>query len=248
MVSPLDQFTIRRYADLSVGGVDAAFTNASLFMLIILGIISLFIFLGSRNPQIVPGRWQAALEAITGFVHGMVDENIGPTGRNYVPFVFAIFLFVLTANLLGLVPYTFTVTSHLAVTFGLAGFIFVLCILIGLLKHGLGFFKLFVPKDAPWPLYILIVPVEIMSFCARPLTLSVRLFANMTAGHILIEVFTGFVITLGLAGMLFAPVAALPFALTVTFYALELIVAVVQAYIFALLTSMYLNDSINLTH
>lgn len=248
MASPLEQFTIRRYNDLSVGGVDAAFTNASLFMLVILGVVGAFLFLGSRSPQLVPGRWQAALEAVTDFVNQMVDENIGPGGKRYVPFIFAIFMFVLSANLLGLLPYTFTVTSHLAVTFGLAALIFVLCIVIGLLKHGFRFFKIFVPSGAPWPLLFLIIPVEILSYLARPLTLSVRLFANMTAGHILLEVFIGFVVSLGLAGVFLAPTAILPFALTVTFYALELIVAVVQAYIFALLTSMYLNDSINLSH
>lgn len=248
MANPLEQFTIKRYAELSVGGVDAAFTNASLFMLIVLGVSAIFMFLGSRNPQLVPGRWQAALEAVTGFIHGMVDENIGPKGRPYVPFIFALFMFILVANVAGLFPYSFTVTSHIAVTFGFAALVFIMCVLIGIWKHGFRFFKLFVPPDTPWPLLLLIIPVEILSFLARPITLSVRLFANMTAGHILLKVFIGFVVSLGLAGAVFVPMSIVPFVLTIAFYALELLVAVVQAYVFALLTSMYLNDSINLNH
>ncbi|MGQ5702025.1 F0F1 ATP synthase subunit A [Sandaracinobacteroides sp. A072] len=248
MANPLEQFAIKRYAEFSVAGADAAFTNASLFMLVALGVILAFMWLGTRNAALVPGRWQAALEGVTGFVTDMVNENIGPKGRPFVPFIFALFIFILVANLVGLFPYSFTVTSHIVVTFAFAALIFLICVLVGLVKHGFHFFSLFVPANTAKPLLLLIVPVELISFLSRPLTLSIRLFANMTAGHILLKVFAGFVISLGAAGGVLAALAPVPFALTVAFYALELLVAVVQAYVFALLTCIYLNDSINLHH
>ena len=177
----------------------------------------------------------------------MVEENIGPKGRAFVPFVFSLFIFVLVANLVGLFPYSFTVTSHIVVTFAFAALIFLICVAVGFAKHGLHFFSLFVPQNTPIVLMPLIVLIELISFLSRPLTLSIRLFANMTAGHILLKVFAGFVISLaGAGGVLLAVTAILPFFMTVAFYGLELIVAVVQAYVFALLTCIYLNDSINL--
>lgn len=248
MANPLEQFAITRYADLSVAGADAAFTNASLFMLIALGVILTFFWVGTRNAALVPGRWQAALESLTGFITDMVDENIGPKGRAFVPFIFSLFIFILTANMIGLFPFSFTVTSHLAVTFAFAAFIFLICVIVGIAKHGLHFFSLFVPANTPAVLLLLIVPIELISFLSRPLTLSIRLFANMTAGHILLKVFAGFVISLGAAGGILTAISPLPFLMTVAFYGLELIVAVVQAYVFALLTCIYLNDSINLHH
>ena len=248
MANPLEQFVIKRYTELSVGGVDAAFTNASLFMLVTLAVILAFFWLGSRNPQLVPGRWQAALEGMTGFVAGMVEENVGPKGRPFVPFVFALFLFIMVANLVGLFPWTFTVTSHIAVTFAFAALIFLICVVVGIVKHGLHFFSLFVPANTHPLLLLLNTPVELISFLSRPLTLAIRLFANMTAGHILLKVFIGFVISLGAAGGLLAAIAPVPFVMTIAFYGLELIVAIVQAYVFALLTCIYLNDSINLHH
>jgi len=246
VANPLEQFAIERYAELSVGGADAAFTNASLFMLLILGITLFFFWLGSRNPQLVPGRWQAALEGMAGFAVDIVDENIGPKGRPWVPFIFSLFIFILVANVVGLFPYSFTVTSHIVVTFAFAALVFLICVLIGIAHHGLRFFTLFVPPNTPIALMPIIVPIELISFLARPLTLSVRLFANMTAGHILLKVFAGFVISLAAAGGIWAATSVVPFAMTVAFYGLELIVAVVQAYVFALLTAIYLNDSINL--
>lgn len=247
MANPLDQFTIQRYREIEVGTLDAAFTNASLFMLITLGVVFIFFWLGSRNAALIPGRWQAALESVSSFVTDIADENIGPKGRPFVPFIFALFIFVLIANLLGLLPYSFTVTSHIAVTGALAAMVFLLCVIVGVIRHGFRFFSLFVPANTPLPLLLLITPVEMISFLSRPLTLAIRLFANMTAGHILLKVFAGFIIALGTAGFM-APLALLPFGLTVAFYALELLVAVVQAYVFALLTAIYLNDSINLHH
>jgi F-type H+-transporting ATPase subunit a len=178
----------------------------------------------------------------------MVDQNIGPKGKAFVPLIFSLFLFILVANIVGLFPFSFTVTSHIAVTFAFAALIFVLCVVIGIARHGVHFLSLFVPANTPWPLLILIIPIEIISFLSRPLTLAIRLFANMTAGHILLKVFAGFVISLGAAGGLLAILSPVPFVLTVAFFALELLVAVVQAYVFALLTCIYLNDSINLHH
>lgn len=248
MASPLEQFQIKPIVPLEVAGYDVSFTNSAAFMLLVLFLVWAFMFFGTRKASLVPGRWQSAVEAVHEFVVGMVDENIGPKGRAYVPFIFSLFVFILAANLVGLFPYSFTVTSHLAVTFAFAAFIFVMCVLIGIARHGLHWFSLFLPPGTPWFLAPLIVLIEIISFLSRPITLSVRLFANMTAGHILLKVFAGFVISLGLAGGIWAAVGVLPFAMNVALYALELLVAVVQAYVFALLTSVYLNDSINLSH
>ncbi len=248
MANPLEQFAIKRYAELSVAGADAAFTNASLFMLIALGVVLAFFWLGSREAAIVPGRWQAALEGMTGFITDMVDQNIGPKGRAFVPLIFSLFIFILVANVIGLFPFSFTVTSHIAVTFAFAALVFLVCIIVGLVRHGLHFFSLFVPQNTPILLLPLLILIELISFLSRPLTLSIRLFANMTAGHILLKVFAGFVISLGAAGGALAILSPVPFVLTVAFYALELLIAVVQAYVFALLTCIYLNDSINLHH
>ena len=248
MASPLEQFTIRRYAEFSLGGYDASFTNAALFMLLGLLAVWLFMFLGLRKTSIVPGRWQAAVESVHEFIVGLVDENIGPKGRRYVPFIFSLFVFILALNLIGLLPYGYTVTSHIAVTFAMAAFIFLMCIGIGFARHGLHFFSLFVPPKTPALLLPIIIPIELISYLSRPLTLSIRLFANMTAGHILLKVFAGFIISLGLAGGALAAIGILPFFMNVALYALELLVAVVQAYVFALLTCVYLNDSVNLSH
>jgi F-type H+-transporting ATPase subunit a len=248
VASPLEQFQIKPIVPLEVAGYDVSFTNSAAFMLLVLFLVWAFMFFGTRKASLVPGRWQSAVEVVHEFVVGMVDENIGPKGRAYVPFIFSLFVFILAANLIGLFPYSFTVTSHLAVTFAFAAFIFVMCVLIGIARHGLHWFSLFLPPGTPWFLAPLIVLIEIISFLSRPITLSVRLFANMTAGHILLKVFAGFVISLGLAGGIWAAVGVLPFAMNVALYALELLVAVVQAYVFALLTSVYLNDSINLSH
>lgn len=248
MASPLEQFQIKPLVPLEVAGHDVSFTNASAFMTLALVAIWAFMFFGMRRAALVPGRWQSAVESVHEFVVGMVDENIGPKGRAFVPFIFSLFMFILVANLIGLIPFSFTVTSHIAVTFAFAAFIFVLCVIIGIAKHGTHFFSLFVPPQTPIALLPLIVLIEMISFLSRPLTLSVRLFANMTAGHILLKVFAGFIISLGLAGAGYAVIGVLPFAMNVALYALELLVAVVQAYVFALLTCVYLNDSINLSH
>lgn len=248
MAGPLEQFTIKPLIPLEVGGYDLSFTNASAFMTLVLLVVVGFVWAGTRAPALVPGRWQAAVEELHGFVTGMVDENIGANGRRYVPFIFALFIFILVANLIGLLPYAFTVTSHIAVTFAFAAFIFLLCVVIGVARHGFGFLTTFLPPGTPWYLWWIIIPIEMISFLSRPVTLSVRLFANMTAGHILLKVFAGFIISLGAAGGLLPLLGILPMAMNIALYALELLVAVVQAYVFALLTCVYLNDSINLHH
>jgi len=244
----LEQFEIHRVFPAAVLGHDVSFTNASLFMIVTLLGVWAFLAVGMRRATLVPGRWQASVEMFHEFIVGMVDENIGHGGRQYVPFIFSLFIFILFANIIGLLPFAFAVTSHIWVTFAFAAFIFLLCIVIGLARHGLKFFTLFVPPQTPIILLPLIVLIELISFLSRPLTLSVRLFANMTAGHILLQVFAGFIVSLGLAGGLFTLLGVLPLAMNVALYALELLVAVVQAYVFALLTCVYLNDSINLSH
>lgn len=244
----LEQFEIHRMVPATTLGYDVSFTNASLFMLLTLLGVWAFLSFGMRRAALVPGRWQSAVEMVHEFVVGMVDENIGANGRKYVPFIFALFVFILFANILGLLPFAFAVTSHIWVTFAFAAFIFLLCLAIGFARHGLHFFELFVPPQTPVVLLPLIVLIELISFVSRPLTLSVRLFANMTAGHILLQVFAGFIVSLGLAGGAFWLLGILPLVMNVALYALELLVAVVQAYVFALLTCVYLNDSINLPH
>ncbi len=248
MANPLEQFEIMRIAPISLGGLDASFTNAALFMVIALVLIWGFFLAATRNAGLVPGRAQAALESITGFVSSMVEENIGPKGRAFLPFIFTLFLFLLVMNVVGLVPGSFTPTSHIAVTATLAGFIFAMTIVVGFVRHGVHFLELFVPPNTPLILLPLIVVIEVISFFSRPVTHAIRLFANMTAGHILLKVFAGFVVSLGLAGGALTAFFPVPLVMTVAFYALELLVAVVQAYVFALLTCIYLNDSINLSH
>jgi F-type H+-transporting ATPase subunit a len=248
VANPLEQFEIARIAPIALGGVDASFTNAALFMVIAVGLIWAFFLAATREAALVPGRAQAALESVTGFVQGMIDENIGPKGRAFLPFIFTLFLFILVMNVVGLVPGSFTPTSHIAVTATLAGFIFAMTIAVGFARHGLHFLELFVPPNTPWYLLPLIVVIEVISFFSRPITHAIRLFANMTAGHILLKVFAGFVVSLGAAGGALSLLFPVPLVMTVAFYALELLVAVVQAYVFALLTCIYLNDSINLSH
>jgi F-type H+-transporting ATPase subunit a len=204
--------------------------------------------------QLVPGRWQAAVEGVTGFIENMMTTNIGPQGRKFVPYVFSLFMFILFANLLGLLPvgvvglHPFTVTSHLTITGVLAVVSFGIVLLVGFAKHGFHFFSLFVPHGAPWWMLPILVPVEFVSFMVRPFSLALRLFVAMTAGHILLKVLAGFVINgMNADAAWVAPVVSLPsFILMIGISALELLVAAIQAYVFALLTSLYLNDAINL--
>lgn len=238
MPNPMHQFEIQRYIPWEIGGVDVSFTNSALFMVIAVALISAFMILAVRRNAIIPGRAQSVAELLYEFVANMVRDATGPHGQKYFPFIFTLFIFILVVNMLGMMPlghYAFTSTSHIIVTFALAALIFVGITLIGFFKHGLGFFKLFVPSGLPWYILPIIVPIEIISYLTRPLSLSVRLFANMMVGHTLLKVLGGFVAMLGVAGIG-------PLLLMIPFTALEVLVAFLQAFVFAVLTSIYLND------
>jgi F-type H+-transporting ATPase subunit a len=253
-IDPMHQFEVQTMSDLfSIGGHQIAFTNSALWMVITLGVLWLFM-LGGMKRQLVPSRWQVAVEGVTGFISNMMSANIGPEGRKYTPYVFSLFMFILFANLLGLLPvgivglHPFTVTSHLTITGVLAIVSFAIVLGVGFLKHGFHFFSLFVPHGAPWWMLPILVPVEFVSFMVRPFSLALRLFVAMTAGHILLKVLGGFVINGMNADAAWVPlIVSFPsFLLMIGISALELLVAVIQAYVFALLTSLYLNDAINL--
>ena len=248
MANPMEQFSVETIKPLTLAGYDVSFTNSSLWMLIALSAISAFLFVGTAKPQLVPGRWQAATEYLYDFVRKMLDENVGPEGRRFAPLIFSIFIFVLACNLLGLIPWVgaFTPTSHITVTFGLAMIVFVTVCVVGIWRHGFHFLSLFWPQDANIFLGAFVFVIEFLSFLTRPFTLAIRLFANMTAGHVLLKVFGTFVVALGSFGALPYVFGILPLAVNVALTALEILIAVVQAYVFALLASLYLNDAINL--
>jgi F-type H+-transporting ATPase subunit a len=253
-IDPMHQFEVQSISDLfTLGGQQIAFTNSAVWMLVAL--VALWIFmLGGMKRQLVPGRWQMMVEGVTGFISSMMNTNIGPEGRKFTPYIFSLFMFILFCNLLGMLPlgivgiHPFTVTSHLTITGVLAIFSFSIVLLTGFLRHGFRFFSLFVPHGAPWWMMPILVPVEFVSFMVRPFSLALRLFVAMTAGHILLKVLAGFVINgLNAEALWVAPVVSLPsFVLMIGIIMLELLVAAIQAYVFALLTSLYLNDAINL--
>jgi F-type H+-transporting ATPase subunit a len=252
-IDPMHQFEVQSIADFSIGGYDLSFTNSALWMVITFVLLWLFM-LGGMKRQLVPGRWQAAVEGVTGFISSMLQTNIGPEGRKFVPYIFSLFMFILFANLLGMLPvglvgiHPFTVTSHLTITGVLAIFSFAIVLVVGFARHKLHFFSLFVPHGTPKPMIPLIFVIELMSFLVRPFSLGLRLFVAMMAGHILLKVLGGFVINgMNADAAWIAPVVSLPsFILMIVITALELLVAVIQAYVFALLTSLYLNDAVNL--
>lgn len=239
--SPLEQFRIEPIIPIHVGGVDLSFTNSSAWMLAAVALASLLLWLGLRRPSLVPGRAQAAVEALAETVDETIVSSAGPEARKYFPLIFTVFLFILIANVAGLLPYSFTVTSHIIVTFALAATAFVGITLVGIANHGIGFVKMFVPSGVPKVMLIILVPIEVISYFIRPISLSVRLFANMMAGHVLLKVLAGFVILLGIAGIL-------PLLAIVAMTALELLVAVLQAYVFTVLVCVYLNDAIQSHH
>jgi F-type H+-transporting ATPase subunit a len=239
VASPLQQFEIKPIIPIELGGADVSFTNSSLFMVISLVAISAFMILGMRRGAIVPGRWQCATEMAYEFIANMLRDTVGQEGRKYFPFVFTVFMFVLFGNLLGMVPYSFTFTSHIVVTFALAFIIFVGVTILGFVKHGLHFFSFFVPPGTPLPMYPLLIPIEVISYLSRPISLSVRLFANMLAGHTLLKVIAGFVWALGVFGVL-------PLAFVVALTGLEILIACLQAYVFTILTCLYINDALHL--
>ena len=238
----MEQFQIKRLIPIDLFGWDVSFTNASLFMVIAMAIIPLFYLVAMNRRSLVPGRLQSTAELSYEFIANMVRENVGEAGMKYFPWVFTIFMFILVLNLLGLVPYSFTVTSHIIVTFALAAMVWLIITAIGFMNHGVGFLKLFVPSGVPWWLLPIIVVIELISYMIRPISHSVRLFANMMAGHAMLKVFAGFVISLGVIG------GWAPFVFLLGFTGLELVVAILQAFIFTVLTCIYLNDAVNMHH
>ncbi len=243
MASPLEQFTIEPIFELKIGETDISFTNSSLWMAITALVLIVFVLVGTQRRAMVPGRWQSAVEYFYQVVADMVRDNVGTQGRPYFPFIFTLFTFILFGNLIGLIPGAFTFTSHLAVTFALAAFVFVGVTIIGLITHGFKFFSLFFPHGAPIVSAPILVPIEIISYFSRPISLSVRLFANMTVGHVLLKVIGGGVVGLG---SFFIIPGLLPFAFLVAITMLEVMIAVIQAYVFAILTCVYLNDALHL--
>jgi len=249
MADPIHQFEIVKLFTIGhLGGHEIAFTNSALFMAITVLATATLLIGGSAARALVPGRLQSIVEISYEFVANTVQSTAGPEGMKFFPLVFSLFMFILMANVIGLVPYAFTVTSHIIITASLALLVFLTVIVYGFWRNGLRFFKLFVPSGIPIYILPLIVFIEVLSFLSRPISHSVRLFANMLAGHITLKVFASFVTLLGGLGVAGWFGATLPFLLVVALTALELLVAFLQAYVFAILTCIYLNDAIHPGH
>ena len=237
--SPLVQFEIKRLLEINIGGLDISFTNSSFFMVLTLVLVWGFFVIGMRRGAMVPGRLQSVAELSYEFIAGLIRDTVGAEGRRYFPIVFTLFMFVLVANLIGMIPYSFTVTSHIIVTFALASLVFIGVTILGFVKNGVRFFGIFVPPGAPIAMWPLLIPIEIISYLSRPISLSVRLFANMLAGHTLLKVIAGFVGVMGFFGIL-------PWALVLALTGLEILIAFLQAYVFAILTCLYINDALHM--
>ena len=235
----MHQFEINRYLKLDLFGIDASFTNSSAFMVAAVVVALGFLTFAMSNRSLVPTRMQSIAELSYEFIANLLRENVGKEGMKYMPFVFSLFMFILACNMLGMIPYSFTVTSHIVVTFALAALVFVVVTMIGFARHGIRFLKLFVPDGVPLILLLLIVPIELISYLIRPISLSVRLFANMMAGHTMLKVFAGFVVSLGAFGVV-------PLIVTIAFTGLEFVIAFLQAFVFSVLTCIYLNDAVNM--
>ncbi|OJV47674.1 MAG: F0F1 ATP synthase subunit A [Alphaproteobacteria bacterium 43-37] len=238
-MDPLHQFEIKKFFDFNLIGLKIPFTNSALFMVLaVVSIFTLFMF-GIRNRLMIPSRLQMAIESLYNFVKTLVQDNIGPEGMPYISLVLSVFLFVLFGNILGMVPYAFTFTSHIIVTFTLALFVFAIVIGVGLKHHGFHFLSIFMPEGAPKIMAPILIPIEVLSFFSRPISLSVRLFANMMAGHTILKVFAGFTVALGIFGIA-------PLLVNAALMSLEFLVAFLQAYVFTILTCLYLKDAIHL--
>ena len=247
-INPIEQFELSRILRVIVGHSDVSLTNSAIFMAIAAGLTLLLMAQTAKGTVGAPGRLQSLGEMAYEFVAGMVKSSAGEQGMRFFPLVFSIFMFILFCNLVGIIPYTFTPTSHIVITAALALTVFFTVIIVGLMEHGTHFFKLFVPEGVQWFLMPIVVPIEIISFFSRPLSHSIRLFANMLAGHIILNVFGGFVAMLLAASAVLKILALLPFVMTIGLEALELLVAFLQAYVFAMLTCMYLNDALHPGH
>ena len=237
--SPLAQFEIKTLIPLQVGDINVSITNSSVFMIATVLAISLFLVMGMRRSALVPGRWQSMVELSYIFIANLIKDTVGSEGRPYFPFIFTVFMFVLFGNLFGMLPYTFTFTSHIVVTFTMALFVFLGVTLIAIAKHKIRFFTFFMPPGVPMYMAPILIPIEIISYLSRPISLSVRLFANMLAGHTLMKVFAGFIFALGVFGIA-------PWAFIVALTGLEIVIAFQQAYVFTILTCLYLNDALHL--
>jgi F-type H+-transporting ATPase subunit a len=242
---PIHQFQISKIVPIEIGGIDFSFTNASLFMVATVACAAGFLYFATSQRGLIPGRAQSVAEMSYEFIANMLREGAGSHGMKFFPLVFSLFMFILTANMIGMFPYFFTVTSQIIVTFALAVLVIGTVLFYGFYKHGLGFLKVFVPSGIPGILLPLVVAIEIISFLSRPISLSVRLFANMLAGHITLKVFAGFITSLSALGALGIGGAILPLIMTVAITGLEFLVAFLQAYVFAVLTCMYLNDAVH---
>ena len=242
-LNPMHQFEIYKIGpEINLGNINLSFTNSSLFMTISGILILSLLFLGTKKKSLIPSKVQLVTEISYTFIAKMINDTAGSNAKSFFPFIFTLFMFVLFCNMVGMLPYSFTVTSHIIVTFVLAAVVFIGVTVIGFIKHGFKYLELFVPKGVPIVLLPLIVVIEIISYLSRPVSLSVRLFANMMAGHTMLKVFGGFVISLGLLG------GWLPLGFSVALTGLEILVAFLQAYVFAILTCIYLNDALNLHH
>ncbi|MGZ8308218.1 MAG: F0F1 ATP synthase subunit A [Rhodoplanes sp.] len=249
MADPIHQFEIVNLVPLGkIGSTELYFTNSALFMIVAVGLTALLMLGATAGRQLVPGRLQSAAEVTYEFVENMIRSSAGEEGMRFFPLVFSLFMFILIANVVGLIPYTFTVTSHIVVTASLALIVFFTVLIYGFWKHGVGFLRLFVPHGVPIYILPLVAMIEVLSFLSRPVSHSVRLFANMLAGHITLKVFASFVGGLGGLGVLGWIGASLPLVLVVALTALELLVAFLQAYVFTLLTCIYLNDALHPGH
>jgi len=241
--NPMHQFNVHRIGpEIKINGIDLSFTNASLFMLLSAIFILLFLLFGTKEKKIIPGKIQLISEMLYNFIGKMINDTAGKKAKPYFPFIFSLFIFVLFCNMIGMLPYSFTVTSHIIVTLAFAIFIFIGVTILGFVIHGFKYLKIFVPSGVPIVLLPIIMIIEIISYLSRPISLSVRLFANMMAGHTMLKVFGGFVISLGLVA------GWLPLTFSVALTGLEILVAFLQAYVFAILTCIYLNDALNLHH
>jgi F-type H+-transporting ATPase subunit a len=238
--SPLDQFKIKEIADIELFGINISLTNSSMLMIMAAVFIIGYFIMAFRGGRLVPTRLQLSGELFYKLITDMLQQNVGPKGKKFIPLIFTLFMFIMTCNLLGMIPYSFTVTSHISVTFVLAMMVFLLVTLLGFILHGFHFFSLFLPKGTPWWLAPLMVVIELFAFLARPVSLSLRLAANMVAGHVLLKVIAGFAVSMAI----YLKIFPIPFiAIMVGF---EIFVAILQAYIFTILSCVYLNDAINL--
>ncbi|MDR2794289.1 MAG: F0F1 ATP synthase subunit A [Holosporaceae bacterium] len=239
MLDPLHQFIIKPIFNIKIAGVDLSFTNSSFAVLVAVIMIYLLFSISIKGKKMIPDRMQALSEIAYYFIAGLIDENIGSKGQKYFPFVFSIFLFILFGNLVGMIPYMFTYTSHIIVTFTLAMIVFLFVTILGFVRHGLKFFRILAPEGVPTLLLPLLVPVELISYLSRPISLSIRLFANMMAGHTMMKVFAGFAVMLGMYGVA-------PIAVNAVLTGFEIAISMLQAYIFTILTCVYLNDAVYL--